>query len=226
MDLLKDDDKWVGRYAIGSLGNLGPSASAAVPALVTALNDSDPRVSAAALAIVGKIGPEAREAVPSLIERLDDTRYNWEAAHALGEIGPDAQAAIPALRAALRKKVVSTSTSKNATERYRIESYPIIVAFALLKIEGRPERVKPFLMSVVQDKSSPYHHLVIQGLKDLGPEGRPGIPLLCEAREDFDVRLSLFAAETIREIEAKYATSMNGTARGAAEEQPELSKGN
>jgi len=78
---LGSGDAYVRGFAAWSLGNLGPAAQGAVPALVEALEaDDTANVVAAALA---RIGPAAAQAVP-------------------GRIGPMAEAAVPDLRAALR----------------------------------------------------------------------------------------------------------------------------
>jgi HEAT repeat protein len=54
------------------LGRLGPAAKAAVPTLATALKSGTPAQRVKAVAALGKMGPAAREAVPALIEALQD----------------------------------------------------------------------------------------------------------------------------------------------------------
>lgn len=54
------------------IGNIGPRAQAAVPALVGLLRDGDRAGRAAAAYALARIGPVAREAVPALREALQD----------------------------------------------------------------------------------------------------------------------------------------------------------
>jgi HEAT repeat protein len=88
--------------ATSALEKMGPSAEAAIPVLIEALEneeiDSSERGNAAFA--LGGIG---RAAVPGLIETLergDETARAW-AAYALNRIGPDAKSAISALARAL-----------------------------------------------------------------------------------------------------------------------------
>ncbi len=99
---LGNSDGYVRAFAAWSLGNLGPGARDAVPALVEALGPDDTaNVVAAALA---RIGPAADQAVPALVADLrgPDAGRRWRAARTLGRIGPLAEPAVAELRAALR----------------------------------------------------------------------------------------------------------------------------
>lgn len=84
--------------AAGSLGNFGPKAHVAVPALVTALKDRDVTVSSAAASALGKVGLHSKDAVRALVDALDrDPALATCAAEALGRIGANAAPALPAL---------------------------------------------------------------------------------------------------------------------------------
>jgi HEAT repeat protein len=99
---LGNRDGYVRAFAAWSLGNLGPDAREAVPALVEALGPDDTaNVVAAALA---RIGPAAAQAVPALVADLrgPDAGRRWRAARTLGRIGPLAESAVAELMAALR----------------------------------------------------------------------------------------------------------------------------
>jgi len=80
---------------VQALGELGPPAKEAVPALVKVLQDQVLHdflgVRRGAAESLGKIGPEASAAVPALIEALKDEDWTVRsaAAEALGEIGPE-----------------------------------------------------------------------------------------------------------------------------------------
>ena len=57
-----------------AIGGMGPSAKAAVPALIQVLNDQDapPVVRYPVCVALREIGPEAKEAVPALKAAMDD----------------------------------------------------------------------------------------------------------------------------------------------------------
>jgi HEAT repeat protein len=100
-------DRTVGWQAALAIGEIGPSAAEAVPALIEALKQEQvprplrtPPSSALAL---GRVGPVA---VPPLIEVLKDSRASvrTSAVIALGLVGVDARAAAPALFELLKDK--------------------------------------------------------------------------------------------------------------------------
>ena len=67
-EALRDPDAKVRRKAAFTLGNIGPSDRAVLPALIGALNDADRDVRCEAILSLVKYGPGAREAVPRLTE--------------------------------------------------------------------------------------------------------------------------------------------------------------
>ena len=90
---LKDSDPRVRYRAATVLGERGPAARSATPALIELLKTekvSPPRWSAAFA--LGKFGLAAKDAVPALIEALADRHESvrTQAAYALGKIGCDA----------------------------------------------------------------------------------------------------------------------------------------
>jgi HEAT repeat protein len=88
--------------AIG-VGQMGPMAASAVPALIAAVADNSRDVRTWSVRALGQIGPQAKDAVPVLIATLKDSD-KWvrlDAVVALGKIGPAARPAIPGLRAML-----------------------------------------------------------------------------------------------------------------------------
>src|SRR5262249_20245613 len=85
--------------AAETLGNYGPAAADAVPALAAALKDSDPRVRHEALIALERIGQAADQAVPdlkALVEKGPAT-MKLGAIHALASIGPAADPATDVL---------------------------------------------------------------------------------------------------------------------------------
>jgi len=83
--------------AASSIGQLGPAAKPAVPALIQALQGDDPSIHKAAISALGKIQSDPDVVIPLLIRCLDDPSVNDEAATALANYGPLARAAVPKL---------------------------------------------------------------------------------------------------------------------------------
>jgi HEAT repeat protein len=111
----KDPDDKVRQSVIGALGDIGPGAVVAVPALVGILSGpasafdkkTDPKRAAnsrsEAAAAIGKIGPMAKVAIPALIDGLKDQNVpvrRWSAT-SLGEMRTEGRSAVPALVQAL-----------------------------------------------------------------------------------------------------------------------------
>jgi len=112
---LQDPDRTKRHDAANALGQTGPAAKAAVPALTEALKDTDEIVRARAAEALGMIGPDAGSAAPALIEVMKKDSYgtarSW-AAGALAGIGMGAKgASVPALMEALTDKDISRSAA-------------------------------------------------------------------------------------------------------------------
>ena len=67
-EALRNPDDRVRKQAAFTLGNIGPSDPAVLPALIGALKDRDAGVRAEAALGLLRIGPAAKEAVPALQE--------------------------------------------------------------------------------------------------------------------------------------------------------------
>ena len=96
---LSEDNK-----AVQALGEFGPVAKEAVPALVERLHEDRFHERKSIAFALAHIGPEAKEAVPALIDvlRNDNGDTRAAAAYALERIGPAAAPAVPALCQLLR----------------------------------------------------------------------------------------------------------------------------
>jgi HEAT repeat protein len=84
-----------------TLGQYGPEAAEAVPALARAVNQSDVEVRLVVLGALERIGAaKAAAAVPDIAQALGDPspRIRQEAARVLGRFGPAARDALPQLR--------------------------------------------------------------------------------------------------------------------------------
>lgn len=93
---LRDSDEGVRGIAASALR---PSGSAAVPALIRAIEDPSPAVRQQVADALGAIGPAAKDGVAALMKSLGDDQSVVRAAsaRALGKIGPAAQEAVPSL---------------------------------------------------------------------------------------------------------------------------------
>jgi HEAT repeat protein len=73
-EALRDPDAQVRRKAAFTLGNIGPSDPAVLPALVGALEDADAGVRREAILALLKYGPAAKGALPELAEVREQDR--------------------------------------------------------------------------------------------------------------------------------------------------------
>jgi len=81
--------------AVRCIGEFGPAATSAVPALIQALNGKDAVVHEAALRALGSIHSNPDTMVPFLTGYLDNDTLRDEAALALANYGPRAKSAVP-----------------------------------------------------------------------------------------------------------------------------------
>jgi HEAT repeat protein len=87
-----------------NLGQLGPAAKAAVPALIEALKGKDSGLHEAAIGALGKIRSEPETVIPLLIPYLEDDSLDVPAAGALAEFGGLAKPAVSKLLPLLHAK--------------------------------------------------------------------------------------------------------------------------
>jgi HEAT repeat protein len=188
-----------------ALGQMGPAAHSAVPALMAAMNfqreDEGGWDFGGVIGALGAIGPAAKEAVPALIAVFErDPRDRYAAIDALGNIGPEAKAAAPLLAKALK--------SSGAWDQVRI-------ALALWKIDRQPDIVVPVLVDLLSDKKTsqsaheasrqvpPYPGEMvpaIQALAEIGPAAKNALPALRAALNDGRPQVRWEARNAIEKI--------------------------
>jgi hypothetical protein len=178
-----------------TLGEMGPKAKDAIPALVAALQkmpmpgDSLPDNAALAL---GKIGPDA---VPTLIDMLKDMKAEkaWQyAATALKGMGPGAKEAVPVL----------VDVAKGSKDPLA----PLLAVDALGAIGPAAKGAVPTLVDLLRRNKLPppngRTHIVVT-LGKIGPEAHEAVKALQEVREKADPVLRLHIDEALEQIEKK-----------------------
>ena len=88
-----DGNLAVAQSACEALGEIGPGASAAIPALIRALEAGSREVRMSAAAALGEIGPTTPEVVPALIQAMERSRSDDLPALAAGITDPAGTAA-------------------------------------------------------------------------------------------------------------------------------------
>lgn len=106
---LSDEDRLVRIQAAGTLWNLDPSRTDALPPLIEALRNGNPQHRLISLNVLEELGVAAEPAIPLLIEALKDEEpeIRQQAARALGSMGPRASAALPDLTRATQDERTS-----------------------------------------------------------------------------------------------------------------------
>jgi HEAT repeat protein len=210
--------------AAKALGQHGPAAKEAIPALVKcAKKDGDVHVREEAIRALGLIG---RDAVPDLIKLLKKSSHELtraDAATALGEIGKDAREAVPALVEALHdpddivrlvvaravgKMYVADKQLKTALEALlecatsdRSESVRVSAVRTLATVG--PEAVPTLIQVLKTDRAWNARADAAEELGDFGKEAREAAPALVEALRDQRVPVRIKAAEALGEIEVR-----------------------
>jgi HEAT repeat protein len=178
-----------------TLGEMGPKAKDAIPALIAALQKmpmpGDAMPDNAALAL-GKIGPDA---VPALIDVLKDSKAEkaWQyAATALKGIGPAAKEAVPVL----------VDVAKGSNDPLA----PLLAVDALGAIGPAAKGAVPTLVDLLRRNKLPppngRTHLVVT-LGKIGPDAQESVKALHEVREKADPVLRLHIDEALELIEKK-----------------------
>lgn len=187
-------------YLARALGNIGPNAEKAVPALIKMIGDfraydsmakSDP-VMMATLAL-GKIGPKAEKAIPALVKLLknhESYHVRVYAAQSLGKIGPKAQKAVPAIVKLLDHK----------REFFRLSAALALGNLAPLTNSTAEEKVVSVLTNFLADKSSSTHQQSCSILAKFGSKAEKAIPALIQLLESEDVMLRFSVVSALGSI--------------------------
>jgi len=174
------------------LGDLGPAARNAVPALVEALRDRDPTLRRNAAFALGKIRAKPALVVPALAGLLSDRNeeVRMYAAIALKKFGSQAVSAVPDLIAAL--------TDRNWQVRDR-------AALALGAIGKKQGGVVPALEEALQDEHRYVRSSAATALASLAPHTRSARAALAQARYDPDAEVRYSANVAMRQMDPEAA---------------------
>ncbi len=190
---LRSNDRQIAFGAATELGNLGPNAVAAIPALVDLATFDDKgshRISPglAAIEALSKISEE--KSVPYLIKALEQPRKRYWAARILGDFGENARPAVSALVEALR----AVTTSQNADE----EDASAQAAAALMKI--RPEGLSA-LISEMEHNSPEVRKLAVWATALFScTDAKPAVATLARCLSDQDPDIRRLAANSLDNI--------------------------
>ncbi|MBL8795621.1 MAG: HEAT repeat domain-containing protein, partial [Planctomycetia bacterium] len=185
--LKKDREPSVRAAAAQALGQLGPTAKNATPALLDAQKQSltanatmdASGMRKAVLEALARIEPDAREQLPRWLDALKkdrDPAVMQTATAALGRIGAPAKSALPLVKEALRYSLAAQPASDaQALRRTALETLP------RLGIEH-----KDYLATLGEhlrlDRDPEVRSAVVTALGSLGPPAKSLVPLLVEVQ--------------------------------------------
>ena len=164
--------------AAAALGEIGPGARTAIPALTDASTHPLYWVGARARAALIKIRQEPITPLLAVLEDTDSTNWN-QAAFTVSYLGTNAEAAVPALVAALQS------------------TKPVVPRKALFALEGiasRPDISVPALIGLLEHKDAGIRRQAIDALCKFKGAKQQILPLLLDGMQDSDNNVWLGAA--------------------------------
>ncbi len=205
---LTDGSAAVRQRAAEGLGEIGPRAVAALPALARASRDPEAEVSASACWALGHLA--SPPGAPALLARVlgEDDPRQLPAAEALAQLGPAARGTIPALVAVLASPRAERAHAAFVLERLGPPAVPALIeaiqgperdlrraaADVLAKLGPQATAALPAVLAALEDRSAP----ATLGAPFVGLGALPSGPLTCcaalVAYEEGQARLPLALA--------------------------------
>ncbi len=197
------------------LGQIGPDARPAGPALVAALKDPDPRVREVTVQALGELAPDVPGAVPALVELFPDVKairavaefkeagadavpkltellthsdsvVRWNAARTLQKIGPASGPAVPALVARM------LSDPDPAVREHAAE--------ALGPIGPAAHSAVPDLVKALDDPEPMVRRDAVRSLGEMGQAAKAALPKVQALKADPNQRVREAAEQAERWI--------------------------
>jgi len=208
--------------AARALGNLGPRAKRAVPALITLLKDPDYELPTQAAYTLGRIGPAAKAAAAPLAAALagSQDQYLCQAAgQSLVEMGPDAIEAVPTLieivksgglhqspwprPAALRALNGIGAAAVPHLAALLDQASPILKAQVIASIGrfgSRASGAVPAMTAELKDEHTAVRSAAASALGSIGSGAKSAAPTLTEAVKDKAAAVRVNAAMALVKI--------------------------
>jgi len=185
---------WCRSMAADGLGEVGPGAHAAIPALMDALTQSHYQDGPCAFALcrITPVSGKTVLAVSKLLES-DDWRYRLGIAYCLGALGPAAKPAVPSLIAAL----------DHGSADLRGAAGP-----ALWKI-GETNIALAAHIHILKTDESYYRRGSASFLGNLGTQAKLAVPTLLELLNDEEADVRQAAREAVRKIDPQAAAGIH-----------------
>jgi uncharacterized protein (TIGR02996 family) len=177
---LEDLDYRVRTVAAEQLGNIGPTAEAAIPGLIAAVRDDYQTRSAAEVALVN-VGKAAVPYLTALLQYNED-RVCRGAARALAQLGAASYSVVPHLIAGLREHG-EWFESLSALERTGAAAVPALIA-------------------LLRDNASEVRRRAVWALERIGAAATPAIPVLEQTLLDECGHVRDAAAEALQVLKA------------------------
>lgn len=185
-EALRDASPEVRREAAQALGKIGPAASAAVPALIAAIDDSEAcKESIAALRAMGRRAGAATPALVRFIKSEADRDARRDALRALAEVAPSPRLCVPILIAHLDQSSYFVNAAIDGVQHIGPEAKAAIPA--LRRIIRDKRTLDPYdaarAMLALGDRSPEVVQIILakekfgaadaEAIAELGRDGRP-----------------------------------------------------
>jgi len=205
MEDLKNPSAHVRVNALYAIGNMGPEAKDAVPALIEAMHSSDTLRPRQIMSVLIKIGPNAKAAIPALKAKMnsDDSQLRIAAAGTMLAIDPTKRELYPVLTAALENKNDHQIADTARSVLYQIGQESEATVHSLiraLKIESsgtrrqaakllkpmvrRTDIVEPAFIQVLDDDDLHVRLTAVTALKENVFSSKAVVPALVRSLDD------------------------------------------
>jgi HEAT repeat protein len=244
IERLADSGRWEGpSHAAIALGEIGPPAKQAVPALVGTIKTREPMIQVHAALALMKVDPGNRFAMETLIGALHgtDKSASHYAVRLLAELGPAAEPAIPALIEALndddadmRRRAADALGAIGPAAAVAIpaltdaigDDYGGDVIYlgsgaeaALAKIG--PEAV-PALAAALRHGDAGVRWEVLVALGEMGPQAKDAVPVLIELLDSEEGPDRWYAAEVLGKLGPSARQAVPALREALRDEEPQV----